>query len=34
MPQIIFSDTSYDGDALRDAAKLQLAGPAHEQMCI
>ena len=30
MPQIIFSDTSYDEVALRDAAKVQLAGAARE----
>ena len=32
MPQIIIGEPSCDGDALRDAGKLQLAGPAHEQM--
>ena len=32
MPQIIISDTSYDEDALRDAAKVQLAGPARDRM--
>ena len=30
MPQIIFSEPSYDGDALPDAAKVQLAGAARE----
>ena len=34
MPQIIIGDTSYEEDALRDAAKVQLAGAAREQMCI
>ena len=34
MPQIIIGDTSYDEDALRDAAKVQLAGPARDRMCI
>jgi hypothetical protein len=34
MPQIIIGDTSYDEDALRDAAKAQLAWPARQQMCI
>ena len=34
MPQIIISNTSYDENALRDAAKVQLAVPARQQMCI
>ena len=34
MPQIIIGDTSYEEDALRDAAKVQLAVPARDRMCI
>ena len=30
MPQIIIGEPSYDEDALRDAAKVQLAGAARE----
>ena len=30
MPQSIIGDTSYEEDALRDAAKVQLAGAARE----
>ena len=33
MPQIIIGNTGYDEDALRDATKLQLAGPARDRMC-
>ena len=34
MPQIIIGDTSYDEDALRDAAEVQLAGAARDRMSI
>jgi hypothetical protein len=34
IPQITESGTVYDEDALRDAEKVQLGGPARDQMCI